>query len=616
MMPGIALSSFGAKPEAHSHAPSYGSSMSAPTDAPARTAAGILRPLLAVAAVALGVVAYRVQVHDLDSPAVRAAATVAVAWTFVAAGTAGWVRRPDGRLGPLLVAAGLALLARQLRYSHDALAFTVFFLLGDLGYVLVGHATLAYPTGRVTSRLERRLLLAAYVTALVFPVTILALHGSHGSLREFDPYPRSSLFQLADEQGFVLDLQKAFAAVLYGGFAAALIVLILHRLARSTKRSRRLLAPLLIAAIAIALRAVFEGIFTFIGRPLAYDYVFWWQICAFIALPVALLVGALRARLARATVGDLVVELEHTPPEGVRDALARALGDRSLELAFWLPERHAFVDATGSAFELPDDERRAVTPLGTAGDPIAALIHDPSLLDEPRLVEAAAAAARLALENARLHAELRAQLQEVQESRRRLVTAADDERRRIEHDLHDGAQQRLVALAVRLRMAQRELGTAADPELERVLATSVDELQAAVIELRQLAHGVRPSMLTEEGLGAALASLALRAPLPVSLDVLDDRLPPEIEAAGYFVACEALANTVKHAQASQVSIMARRRGATLVVEVSDDGVGGARGDAVGLRGLADRVEALGGRLQIESAPGAGTRVRGEIPCES
>ena len=252
------------------------------------------------------------------------------------------------------------------------------------------------------------------------------------------------------------------------------------------------------------------------------------------------------------------------------------------------------------------------------GEPLAALVHDPSLRDNPELIEAVGAAARLALENARLQAELKAQLTRVQQSRVRIVAAGDEQRRRIERDLHDGAQQRLVALALELRAAQMRLGTRLDPDTETVLEAAVGELQQAVTELRELAAGVHPAVLTEDGLEAALESLAHRTPVPVAVTTtLAGRPPPEIEAAAYFVACEALANAVKHAAASSVTISAVSRNGSLVIEVSDDGVGGAdMARGTGLRGLADRVEAHGGSLRVVSAPGQGTRVVGELPCGS
>jgi signal transduction histidine kinase len=570
-------------------------------------------PALAAAAVLLGVLAYRTQVHDLHA-VVHAVAIVAVAWCFVAAGLVAWGRRPDNHVGPLMVAAGFALLLRQFRYSHDALTFTVFFALGEVGYVLAVHSALAYPAGRVSRVLELDLLQVAYAVAVVFPVAILLVHSPHGRLLTLSPLPRRSLVNVADDDRLAIDLQKAYDLILYGGLAAAFIVVTVQRLAAATLRARRMLAPLLLAACAIALRAVFETVFTFVSRPLAYDYLFWWQIAAFMALPLALLAGLLRARLARATVGDLVLELERTPPDGIRDALARALRDPALEVAFWLPEQRAYADASGRAVELPEERSsRAVTRLDDDDRPLAALVHDRSLLEEQRLVDAAGAAARMALVNARLKAELNAQLLEVEESRERVAAAAGDERRRLERDLHDGAQQRLVALALQLRIAQRRFGGTADPAVEAILNASVDQLQAAVVELRDLAHGANP---VTDGLTRAIESLAARTPLVVSVDVPDLQLPPQVEAAAYFVACEALANTVKHAQASRVSVSARQAAGVLTIEVADDGIGGASGDGFGLRSLADRVAALGGGLRVESEPGQGTRVIGEIPCAS
>jgi signal transduction histidine kinase len=581
-----------------------------------------MRPLflaLVPAGVALGVLAYEVQVNALHSPDDRAVAQVAVGLSFLLAGLIAWWRRPANRLGPLMVASGFALLLRQLRYSDDALAFTLFFLLGDLGYALVAHSALAYPSGRVTDRAERWLVRAGYTAVLAFPFAILLLHDQRDPLLQYGPLQRKSDILVAREAHAVELLHKTYIVVFFGVLATLFIVLVARRLARATPRSRRLLAPLLLAAIAVGLRAVFECVFTFVDRPFAYDYLFWWQVAAFLALPVALLAGLLRARLARATVGDLVIQLEQTPPHGLRDALARGLADPTLEVAFWLPERREFVDTDGTPVPLPaEGAGRAVTRLEHDGEPLAVLIHDPSLLDEPELVQAAAAAARLALENARLSAEVHAQLEKVKESRARIVSAGDAERRRIERDIHDGAQQRLVALALELRTAQRRLDGTADPEIDRLLASAVDDLQVAVDELRELARGVHPAILTEEGLAAALESLVLRAPLPVALETApEQRLAPEVEATAYFVACEGLANVVKHAQASTATVSARRQNRVLVVEVADDGVGGAKlNGGSGLRGLADRVEALGGRLRIDSPPSAGTRIVAEIPCAS
>jgi signal transduction histidine kinase len=580
-----------------------------------------LAVVLGGAAVALGVAAYHVQVRNF-SPHAWAAASVAVGWAFVVAGLVAWLRRPANHLGPLMLAAGVAYLARQLRYSEDALLFTVFFLVGDLSFALVGHSILAYPSGRVEGRWPRRLVVAGYATVIGFPLAVLLFHGSRELLLQMGPLPHRSLLLVADHAHTAEVLQKTEIAIFYGVLSCLFIAVIGERLWRATPRARRMLAPLLLAAVALALRAAFECFRTFVNQqPLAYGYLFWWQVVAFIALPLALLAGMLRARLARGSVSELVVELDRAPatPQTLREALALALADPSLELYFWLPERSEFVDASGGVVSLPPPgSGRAVTTLEHENEPLAAIVYDPSLLEEPELVEAAGAAARLALENARLHAQTRAQLLQVRESRRRIASAADDERRRIERNLHDGAQNRLLALALAFSAAQRRLGAEADPEVERLLAASVEELQSTVEELRTLARGLHPTVLTEYGLAAALEALTHRSPVPVRLDVLDERLPAQVEATAYFVASEALSNVVKHADAERASIGARREGRWLVVDVADDGRGGAgarAGGGSGLQGIADRVEALGGQLRIDSGTD-GTRIRAEIPCVS
>jgi signal transduction histidine kinase len=574
--------------------------------------------LFAGAGVALGIAAYRAQTHALHSPT-HAAAQIAVGWAYLVAGLVAWRRRPENRMGALMLLTALALLARQLRYSDDALLFKVFFILGDVGYALVGHSALAYPSGRVIDRWERALVVGGYTTVLVLPpLTALFYDGVHPMIG-FDPIPRDSLISVSGNPEVVEVLQKTQIVVFFGVLASLFVVLVGRRYWRATPRMRRILAPLMVAALAFALRAIYECVAPFVDFNLAYNYLFWWQVAAFIALPLALLAGLLRASLARAGVGDLVLELEHARPQEVRDALARALGDPTLEVAFWLPERGAYGDATGGPVELPADGDRAVTLLEHEDEPLAAIIHDPSLLEEPRLVGAAGAAARLALENAQLQAETRAQLAQVKESRLRIVAAADEERKRIERDLHDGAQQRLSALANQLRAAQLRLGAgSADPAVDALLDSAVGELRAANQELRELVRGVYPAILTEEGLAPAVESLALRNSFPVELDVLEERLPAQVEATAYFVTCEGLANVAKHAQASRATVCIARNDGLLEVEVADDGVGGAQpaSGSTGLSGLADRVEALGGRLLVESPPGAGTRIRAEIPCGS
>ena len=422
-------------------------------------------------------------------------------------------------------------------------------------------------------------------------------------------FPRStheSLLLVHGDPDVVHGLQNTYAVLVYGVLAGIFIMLVLRKLVHAGPRARRILAPLFLAAAVIALRAVYDAVRTFADHPPRFieENVYWWQIAGLIALPLAVLAGFLRARLARASVGDLVVRLERTPPHGIRDELARALDDPTLEVALWLPERAGYVDSAGAPVTLPvDGPERAVTRIHHDGEPLAALVHDPTLREEPRLVDAAAAAARFALENARLEAELRAQLAKVQESRARIVAAGDEERRRIERNLHDGAQQRLVAIALRVRSAQRDRGTDAgqDPLLDSV----AEDLLIAVEELRELAHGIHPTVLAQEGLAPALAALADRTPLPVRVDATTERVPPEVEAAAYFVACEALANVAKHAAATQATVKARVAGDRLVLEVTDDGSGDATPEGgSGLRGSLTASRRSAGGSPSTAAPAA------------
>ena len=581
-----------------------------------------VRLLAVLGGIALGLVAYDVQIDNLGqfTTELKAAAGVIAAWSFLAAGVAAWTRRPGNLLGPIMVATCFALLARQLRYSHDALFFTVFFALGELGYALVAHSALAYPWGHVRDKEERTFLKLTYATVLAFPIAILLFHDGVTRLRYFDPFPRESAISITGDPGITGFLQDAYAVIAYGGLAVAFIVLVARKLWLAAPRTRRILAPLLLATVVAALWAIYNSVVAFVSPVPEFvaENVFWWQVTALIALPFALFVGLIRSRLAHASIGDLVLRLDKVTPSGIRDELATALRDPTLEVFFWLPERQAFVDVHGLPVELPEEgPTRAVTMLEHEGEPLAGVVHDPILRDEPELIDVAAAAARLALENARLQAEVQAQLAKVKESRARIVVAGDEQRRKIERDLHDGAQQRLVALAIELKSAQRRLDGESDPEIERLLEDAAQELQVAVEELRNLASGIYPGILTQGGLAVALDALAARASVPVTVDARIERVSPQIEQTAYFLVSEALTNVAKHAGAAHAAVSANLADGLLVVEVSDDGVGGAAEDGgTGLRGLADRVEAQGGRLRIISPAGEGTRVIGEIPCAS
>jgi signal transduction histidine kinase len=328
-----------------------------------------------------------------------------------------------------------------------------------------------------------------------------------------------------------------------------------------------------------------------------------------ILLASTAVLGLLVTRRARGVVGDLVVDLGRTDPGGVRAALARAIGDPTLELALWVPQKNGWVDEQGRDVELPPRPDRAVTLIG---DKLAAIVHDPVLLDQPALLEAAGSAARFALENERLEAELRAQLTELRESRARIVRAGDEERRRLERDLHDGAQQRLLGLGMGLQLLRPHV---TDQEGAALLENTEGELQQAVAELRELARGIHPAVLTEHGLGDAVRTLAARAPLPVKVDGCGGRMPEPVETAAYFVVSEALTNIAKYAHATKAEIRIDRNNGNAHIEVHDNGVGGANPhDGSGLDGLADRIAALEGQLRIDSPAGAGTTITADIPC--
>jgi signal transduction histidine kinase len=335
--------------------------------------------------------------------------------------------------------------------------------------------------------------------------------------------------------------------------------------------------------------------------------------CVALLIPLGLVAGLSWSRLRRSEASDLVVELRTDGATTLRERLADVLGDPTVDIAYRLGDGR-YVDAAGRQLQLPHGPERAITLVTVQGEEVAALLHDPALLDEPALVEAIRATAGLVLENERLAAEVRAQLAEVRASRTRIVAATDAERRRIERNLHDGAQQRLVTLSLTLGLAAARDDAAGS----EVLARAQDEVDAAIAELRELARGIHPTLLREEGLLTAVEALARRTPLPVTVEgSAGDRLPDAIELAAYFLVSEALTNVVKHAAASQATVLLERTMRTLRVVVMDDGVGGARASAdSGLAGLRDRLEVLDANLVVESEPGAGTAISVEIPCGS
>jgi signal transduction histidine kinase len=573
----------------------------------------VTRWLIAGAGVSFGLVVCSLvltSAHD-DAPTPVLFLLVVIGWLFIGGGLAARWWRPDSRFWVLMTAVGFAWLSAGLSEANNAWVFTLGLAIGSIWIALLIYATLAFPDGRLESRLARVTVGATFVAVAVG--TSELLWGTTADLGNCsgDSCPRNVLL-ISRMPGLVSAIDLT-VVVLGFAIAVTMLTVLVRRWRAASKPLRRTLAPMFWTAGAFVsifvVLAAFDAAFD-----LSQGIIYALLLTAFAAVPLAFIGGLLRGRLPQAAVARLVVELGDVPTSGgVRDALARALRDPSLTLAYWIPDRAAYVDAAGHPVAPDATPGRTATVVHHAGERIAVLVHDASLDDNPTLIEAAAAAAGMALANERLQAELRAHLEELRASRARIVQAGDAERRRLERNLHDGAQQRLVALSLEIRLARAKLRT--DPDgADRVLENAGAELTSALEELRELARGIHPAVL-DRGLGPALRSLANRERLPVELHYeTAERFPGSVEAAAYYVVAEALTNVAKYADATAARVEVARRDGRAVVTVSDDGVGGADpGRGSGLRGLRDRVEALDGTLRVSSPPGGGTEVVAEIP---
>ena len=577
----------------------------------------LMRRDLFIALLALGAgVAAALLVLGSDREASPAAASAALALVvggaYVGSGLIARRQRPENRLGTVMVFIGFAWFATFLADADASLPFTLGTAVESVYLLGFVYLVLSFPTGRLRSKLDLGLIAAAVVLVSVVEVAWLLFADSRAQICSDCPHNAFEVTRNDSVAHGLLEGQRTVGVVL----SVYTVVLLVRRWRRASAPERRAGAPVLWAGSAMFAALAFSVANDIFDHPLGEGPA-WTRELVFASIPIAVLAVLLQRRLARGAVAGLVVELgEGATSVDLREALGRTLGDPSLELAYWVPASARYVDSGGSPVELPQQGgERAATVLEREGEPIAALIHDPALAENNELVQSVCAAAGLTLENARLQAELRARLAELQASRARLVTATEGERRRIERDLHDGTQQRLVSIAMTLGLAESKL--AADrPAVQPVLREARAALAVALAELRELTQGIRPAILVERGLAAALDDLSRRAALPVRLDVsVGGRLPEQVEGAAYFVASEALANAAKHSYASELRLAASREDGVLVLEVADDGIGGAAaGGGSGLRGLADRVEALGGRLTVSSPPGRGTAVRAEIRC--
>jgi signal transduction histidine kinase len=533
---------------------------------------------------------------------------------FLVAGIAAWQRWPTSRLGLLFTIVGYAyLLPFTIVNLTNPLAFTVGNLTESVSGAALANLALAWPSGRLRSRFERWVVIAEYAWTLVPTLAAMlfwnpAFSGCNASC------PANLL--LVSSSRSVYDAINAASIPGSLVLTGTVLVLIIRHWRSARGWSRRAMTPLLWISVAVIAVSVAQDVAGNLNLPIA-NSVFLNDIAPLVVLagPALVVASTLRARSARGAVGAAVVDMEPgAPPSRLRDALARALGDSTLQLAFRRPDGSGYLDTSGLAVDpARPGPGRAVTPI-TEEDG-AVLVHDAGLEQEPQLVRLTAAAASMALEHARLQAEVQAQLEQVRASRARIVEAGDAERRRLERDLHDGAQQRLVTLSLALGMA-RDRAAVADPELGSLIESASKEAREALTELRELARGIHPAVLTETGLTGAVQALVERSPVATTIiAVPDERFPAAVEATAYFVVSEALANVAKHAMAGGAQVTIRRRPGRLVIEVSDDGAGGARAEGgSGLRGLADRVASVGGVLRVDSPPGCGTRLEADLPC--
>jgi len=527
--------------------------------------------------------------------AFASAAELVAGYALLVVGLVAWARRPESRFGHLLTAAsfGWFLLEWNTPGVGSAFVFTVGLVLYVACPPLVAHAALAYPDGRLRSWLERAGLAVAYAGAVLVLGFLPAL--------VFDPAaegcgqcPRNLLLIAGDSTAY----ESLNRVGVHLGLAWVLLLILLAawQLVRSTPVRRRVVAPVLVAGGAY-LGLVAADFAHSLDRGFlsndAVDRRLWLgEAAALCALALGVVWAWQRARRTRSAVARLVVELADSPePGGLRDVLATNLGDPSLQIAYPIADGARHVDAQGRPVRLDG----VVTPLVRGEGTVAVLVHRPGLLDDAGLVEEVTAAARLALENERLQAEVRAQLEDLRASQARIIATGDAERRRLERDLHDGAQQRLVALSLLLRLARTNVDGATDERL----AKAEEELRQALAELRELAHGIYPEALGEDGLAAALEALAETSPVPVKIGTLpEERFDTTIESTAYFVVAE----LVRRSGSGPVTVGVGRVDGQLIVEVGAV----AAGD---LTDLEDRVGALDGRLVVE--PG---RIRAEIPC--
>jgi signal transduction histidine kinase len=549
-------------------------------------------------------------------------AELVAGWAMISAGCYVWWGRGERRSGLLLVIAGMTWFVGEWNNPgiRNGMAFTVGLAAHTLAPAVVVHAALAYPFGRLSSRLERLAVGLAYVDGALLLGLLPALF--------FDPQQQGCSLcppnlLLLDSRPAVFEALNVWGIWLGVVWTIGIATLCVWRFVGASAPLRRLTGPVLLGGTAFLLFVTWGFIHSLPGGLSGndqFEFRLWLgQAAALCAVGLGVAWSWLLRRRTRSVMARLVVELgDSPPPGGLRDVLARSLGDPGLKVAYRLNELERFVDAKGMPVDQAAPEGRAVTPMARRGRMMAMLVHRQGLLDDPAVVDEVVSATRLAMENERLQAEVFAQLEDLRASRVRIIATGDAERRRLERDLHDGAQQRLVGLSLALRLTRAKLGLDPDAKLVALIDRADHALQMAINELRELAHGIFPAVLTDEGLSAAVEALADRGSIPIAIvGMPEDRFPSAVETAAYFLIAEVTGSIAALAGASGATVEVRHEGNVLVVEVTDDGIGVAdQNPESGFIDLADRIGALEGQLRVEHTPSGALKIRAEIPCES
>jgi len=502
---------------------------------------------------------------------------------------------------------------------------TIYRVIGDLGWfwplvrgvdlgwaVVTGILVLVYPRGRLDGRFDRWIAGIALTATLINFLNVVLFAAPGPDTCACAP----NVYQVADAPWLFETVDNAYR-IIGVGLALAIAARLLVQWMRASVPARTVAFLMPVALFAWATTLAAQAV-TYATATTADAVLRTISLIAIASVPVSFVAGISHARNMRARVADLMRITREGADRGLwAESLARTLRDASVRVYWWDEERAGYFDASGVAIEEIDTHgSHSVLPVASPlGVPIALIRHDRVLTDNMRLLDGVSSALRLSVDNGRLRSEVERTLEHVRQSRQRIVEAGVEARRRIERDLHDGAQQRLVSLGMGLRLAANRAAELGDERLAAALETAIDELAEGLRELRELAHGIHPSLLSAGGLALAVPELAGRCPVPIEIDVqAEGRLPEIVESTAYFAVAELLANVAKHSRATRGWVRAHIVDDELVLVVRDNGMGGASLDhGTGMLGIADRIDAVGGSLDLHSPAGAGTTVTLRIP---